>query len=323
MRGVLVVAFLLTSLQAYGVEAGPIAPASIAAIDATPAFWKFWDAAEGKPDIERVQLFNDIVVAAHPELFGSDVLNKAALAGISSNEHAASIASAYLRAVVPYIPRMRSISQSIRDSFDTYASEFKATFPDFAPKSPVYFTVSLFSFDGATRSVGGKTALLFGIDGIARYHGEGESLKVLFDHELFHQYHEQIIPDDGDDNTPLWMSLWEEGLATFVSQQMNSGSTEAQIFMSDKLADLTKPMLPALARELLENFDSLDRNEYAAFFYSANGRPDIPGRCGYVVGYRIAQYLSAGRSLQRLALLKGPELKAAVKQALEKMADQS
>jgi hypothetical protein len=37
-----------------------------------------------------------------------------------------------------------------------------------------------------TRPVGGKTALLFGIDGIARYDGEHESLNALFDHELFH-----------------------------------------------------------------------------------------------------------------------------------------
>jgi len=323
MRQMLLFVLLSVSLLAHAADTGSTSPATITVVDATPAFWQFWAAAERKPEERRVRMFMDIVVSAHPELFDASVLNKAALTGNSDDRHAVSIVSAYLRDVIPYIPRMKTISESIRDGFRAYASDFSATFPDFAPTSAVYFTLSLFNFDGATRNVGGKDALLFGIDGIARYHGQHEDLKVLFDHELFHQYHAQFAQHDTGDNTPLWVSLWEEGLATYVSQQMNPGSTEAQVLMSDKLAELTKPLLPALARELLTNFDSFDRDEYAAFFYSKNGRPDIPGRCGYFVGYRIAQELAAGRSLRQLASLHGPDLKAAVKRALEQMASES
>ena len=293
------------------------AAAGIEVHDATPVFWQFWDSAEGKPEQERVRLFRKIVVAAHPELYESSVLNTSALAGDDTEATADTIVAAYLRDVVPYIPRMKEMSRLIHDDFRSYAVDFKQTFPDFAPRSAVYFTVSLFNFDGATRGVKGKTALLFGIDGIARFHRPEESLKVLFDHELFHQYHLQFNQDDTDDTTPLWMPIWEEGLATYVSEQMNAGTTEAQVLMSPTLADAVRPMTAALARELLENLDSTDRDEYAAFFYSRNKRPDLPPRCGYYMGYRVVKALAEGRSLPQLALLGGPELKAAIRRTLE------
>ena len=298
-------------------EAATAGTAGIEVHDATPAFWKFWDAADGKPEQERIRLFREIVVAANPELYESTVLNKSALAGDGRAATADAIVGAYLRDVLPHIPRMKEISRLIHDDFQNYAAEFKTRFPDFAPKSAVYFTVSLFNFDGATRGVNGKTALLFGIDGIARFHRPEESLKVLFDHELFHQYHLQFNQDDTDEATPLWMPLWEEGLATYVSQQMNPGTTEAQVLMSPTLADAARPMTAALARELLENLDSTDRDEYAAFFYSRNKRPDLPPRCGYYMGYRAVKALAAGRTLAQLALLQGPELKAAIRKTLE------
>ena len=82
-------------------------------------------------------------------------------------------------------------------------------------------------------------------------------------------------------------------------------------------------MLPALARELQSNAESHDKDEYAAFFFGQNSRPDLPPRGGYYVGYRVAQILGAGRTIQQLALLRGAELKAAVMQALEQLATES
>jgi hypothetical protein len=316
---------LLAVMVAAGHDAradeNPASPAArLTVIDATPAFWKFWRTAAGKPEDVRVQMFIDHVVAANPELFESDVLNSAAVTGSPPPPEAGSIVARYLHDVEPYIDTMRRLSATLRDSLDAYARDFTTTFPDYAPRTPVYFTVSLFSFDGATREVGDSTALLFGIDGIARFHAPGSNLKVFFDHELFHQYHDQVAPELSVDDAPLWMSLWEEGLATWVGRQMNAGSSEADALMSDTLAGAAGPMLPALARELLENFASTDPKEYAAFFFGANGRPDLPPRCGYYVGYRVAQQLAAGRTLRQLAALHGPELEAAVRGALDELA---
>jgi len=319
----LLLAVLLTAFARPEAAPKPLpSPTSVTVVDATPPFWKFWTASSGKSEAERVRLFFDVVVAAHPQLFDSDVLIDHGLTGKSASTDAQASVAAYLRDVSPYITRMEELSESIHRNFTTYARDFTATFPEYAPKSPVYFTVSLFNFDGATRVVAGKSALLFGIDGIARYHAKDANLKVLFDHELFHQYHDQIAPELTADDSPLWVSLWEEGLATYVSQQMNPGSSEADALMSDSLAARSAPMLPALSRELLNNFESTDSKEYAAFFFGANGRPDLPPRCGYYVGYQVARELSAGRSLQQLAALRGPELEKSVRTVLERLAQQ-
>ena len=113
-----------------------------------------------------------------------------ALTGKSRAKDVPSVVGGLLYEVTPYVTRMKEISTSIGHEFHIYAQDFTNTFPEYRPKARVIFTISLFNFDGGTRPVCGKTALLFGIDGIARYHQPGESLKVFFDHDLFHQYHD-------------------------------------------------------------------------------------------------------------------------------------
>lgn len=323
MRALLLSCLFAVTLPVSAAAAGPPAH-GLKVIDATPAFWSFWDAAAGKSDPRRAQLFLERVVARYPALFTAAVLgDNSALAGADARDPAGTAAT-YLHDVAPYVPAMRRLSALLRNELAGYARDFTATFPDFAPTTPVYFTVSLFNFDGGTREVGGKPALLFGIDGIARFHAPDASLKVFFDHELFHQYRDQIAPGpDSDDQGPLWEALWEEGLATYVSQQMNPGSSVADALMSPTLEGAAQPLLPALAQELLQNFASSDRQEYAAFFFGRNRRPDLPPRCGYYVGYRVAQRLAVGRDLRELARLHGPELEAEVRAALQILAQPS
>jgi hypothetical protein len=318
--------FLLAALAPLCAGAGDGAAPGLAAIqviDATPPFWAFWDGAQGKPKEERAQRFLDTVVAAHPELYGAGVLQEDAVTGTPRKDDAAKRISVYLEDVAPYIARMRALSASIDVHFHAYARDFSGTFPDFAPKSPVYFTISLFSFDGATREVNGKTALLFGIDAIARFHRPDFNLKILFDHELFHQYHDQIAPALTDDDAPLWVSIWEEGLATYVSQRMNPGSTVGQVLMfPPDLEERAEPKLGALARELLANLDSKDKTIYGSFFFARNSRADIPPRSGYYVGYRVATALGVDRDLRQLARLQDQELKSLVEAALRNLAAQ-
>jgi len=297
----------------------PVQAVDLRATDTTGEFFRYWDATAALTQEQRAQRFLDTVVAAHPELFNESVLGKSAVSESVGAERAREVARAYVKEVAAFVPRMRQISESIGHDLDGYARAFLETFPDYRAATPVYFTVSLFSFDGATREVKGHTALLFGIDGIARYHRADEKLSVLFDHELFHQYHAQVAPEFDQDRAPLWLSLWEEGLATYVSQQMNPGTTDAVALMSPALAGKSQAVLPILARELLANFDSLDQKEYAAFFYGSNGRADIPPRAGYYVGLLIAREIAAGRPLTTVANLQGASLRAAVFAALQRL----
>lgn len=311
---------LFNSTSAYCGDELTVQNREISVVNTTSSFWKFWDAAKGKSDQEKAQLFFKLVVNAYPDLYGAGVIGTRALNGKQDDRDESTRVIKYLTEVEPYIPRMQNISNDISRDFQTYAKDFTVTFPKYAPVTKIYFMISMFSFDGGTRTVNNRTALLFGIDGIARYHKEDESLKVFFDHELFHSYHDQIAPELTDDDAPIWAQLWEEGLATYVSQQMNNGSTEAQVLMSPTLAAATKPMLRKIARELLDNADSKDKNEYAAFFYGSNGRADLPPRCGYYVGYRIAQQIGQRHTVQQLSEIRGPELKNEVLVVLKQMA---
>ena len=288
-------------------------------IDAMPEFWKFWDTASENDDDRRVQDFLSIVVAPHPDLFDVGVLGGGSLTNRFDDPSVQKSVAMYLHDVAPWIPRMRFLSKRVRN-FRRYAQEFRIEFPDYAPITPVYFTVSLFTFDAGVRMAGGDTAVFFSIDGIARFDGADANLKVIIDHELFHQYHHQIVPELTD-NRALWAYLWEEGLATFVSQQMNLGSTEDQVLLvPPNLAERASPLLPTFARELLDKLDSTNQEDLAAFFAFDNHRPDLPKRCGYYVGYRLAKKLASGRSLQALASLRGPALRSAIQMALEEMA---
>lgn len=124
----------------------------------------------------------------------------------------------------PYIPAMRDITINIHRNFSRYVNDFSRTFADYAPTTPVYFTVSLFGLAAGMNLSGETPGLYFGIDELARIHGSNDNLKIIFGHELFHQYHYQIAPEISA-NQAAWAYMWEEGLATYVSRQMNPGCT--------------------------------------------------------------------------------------------------
>jgi Putative zinc dependent peptidase (DUF5700) len=317
MRHLLLAILLFNLVNAKPCESATRPRPYIDVVDVTRDFWRFWDATIEDTDDQRVQAFFNTVVASHPELFSGGVLGNASLTNRWDDPKVRQRVATYLREVAHYIPQMRSLSREIA-RFHRYAKEFEDIFPDFVPTAPVYFTVSLFTFDAGARFAGSGVALLFSIDGIAFFDGPDANLKIIIDHELFHQYHSQIASEESPDHTEaLWAYLWEEGLATFISQRLNPGSSAAQVLITpSNLSQLTRPIFPSLARELLDNFESTNQVELAAFFALDNHRPDVPIRSGYYVGYQIAKKLASNRSLKELAALRGPELKAAVRQAL-------
>jgi hypothetical protein len=300
------------------------ASAPIEVTDIMPDFWAFWSHAAGKPADEQTRLFHKDVIDKHPELFSDSVLSAHVDPGQDPVKAFDARLARYLTEVVPYIPAMKTLSAQLNANLQEYARQFREQFPDYESRTPVYFTISLWAFDGGTREVNGKIALLFGVDSIARIHGANANLKVLFDHELFHQYHFQIAPAFNADNAPIWMNLWEEGLATYVSQRMNPTTTEQQVLMfPPDLAERAAPVLPKLADELYKNRDSTSDDEYAAFFYGQNKRADLPPRAGYYVGYHVVKQLAQGHSLADVSHWQGESLKKQVESVLQNFAAQS
>ena len=159
------------------------------------------------------------------------------------------------------------------------------------------------AFDGATREVSGKTALLFGLDVIARLN---EELSPLVVHELFHVYHGEAVSEDPE--TIAW-GLWQEGLATYVSRTLNPNVAEQAVCCLPEI-DTVKGELSRISTELLDNLDSKDRKVYARFFLGGQ-ELDIPARSGYYVGYLVAEEAGKTRSLAELAALSPGDVRDA------------
>jgi hypothetical protein len=287
------------------------------AINAMPTFWKFWNTTIDESADQRVRAFFDTVVASYPDLFHHGLIASGALTDLGSVSEVRGRVAKYLQDVSPLIPAMRHITITVRDDFPRFVQEFSAIFSDYAPTTPVYFSVSLFGFSAGLLVSGENTGLYFGVDELARIHGSLGNLKVIFQHELFHQYHYQIAPEITDDRA-AWAFMWEEGLATYVSRRMNPGTTADQVLVTpDRLSELAQPLLPNLARRLRDIADSTNPDDYMELFSAQRPQSGIPGRSGYFVGYRVAEKLAATRSLVDLVHLRGAELKLAVMGALK------
>jgi hypothetical protein len=280
-----------------------------------PAFWRFWDAAKDQPQSAQQLLFDEMVVKTHPEVYREGVIT----IGRGGPDLQTRIAG-FLRGARANIGDMRDLTDSLADDLPSYLSGFQKAFPDFACRSPIYFLVSLGAFDGGVRSVNGEPALLFGMDVTARIHPHDE-LGAFFDHELFHMYHRQITGMGGGMGDPLYRALWEEGLATYVSGVLNPGVSESAILgRPEDLAERAKPLLAAIARELLQNMDSTSPDVYQTWLLGNTARKDIPPRSGYYVGLLIAREFGQNRSLQQLAKMNGEPLRLAIRRSLRKMA---
>jgi hypothetical protein len=291
-------------------------PATYRIVDATPTFWRYWEQARGLDQAEQVRLFLEQVVTAHPDLYTAEVL------GLSEKkpfkEELAKRYPKYFQFVSPHFDTMRRLSEELQQKLPLYDARFRREFPDMSYTGEVYFLISLGGFDGATRQVKGKTALLFGVDMIAAIYGPTADVEPFFDHELFHIYHEQF-PDPGAEGT-LGRALWREGLATYVSQALNPSVSERVLFgLPEDMPARARQLLPKLAGELRAKLDSKDREEYAAFFLGNGPRKDIPARSGYFVGYQVARELARTRTLSQLAHLHGSELRTAIVEALRRL----
>jgi hypothetical protein len=277
-----------------------------------PDFLSFWAAAESKDETTQIRMFRQIVMQPHPELFVESVVNLGQKQGTEEENHRI---AAYLKQIPPLVPVIRVLNDRLQADLQTYIPDFARVFPDYLPSTPVYFTISLGHFNGAAREVGGQNALLFGVDVIAR-DGPDARVRVLFDHELFHQYHASLKLPQSDDAGQLWQSLWAEGLATYVSWRMNPSADENDVLFDETLAGRARPLLPALAADLLRNLRSKDPDEYDKYFLGNGTDKNIPGRSGYFVGFLVASRLGQSSTPLALAHLHGPELRSQIEQVL-------
>ncbi len=281
--------------------------------DLTPTFWRFWDEARGKPQAEQLRLLREHVVATHPDVYTAEVLTLDTT--LPLDEALAQRWPRFLAFAGKHLDTARGLSASLKEELPRYEERFRRTFPDLAYTGEVYFVASLGAFDGGTRQVKGRTALLFGVDVIAAVYGEKADLEAFFDHELFHLYHEQF-PDPELEDT-LARALWKEGLATYVAGTLNPETPESLLFgLPVDLPERARATLPQLARELRTRLDSKSPEDYKTFFLGHSQRKDIPARSGYYVGYLVARERGRTPSRPELARLQGRPLRDAIDRVL-------
>ncbi|WP_304634124.1 DUF5700 domain-containing putative Zn-dependent protease [Pseudoalteromonas sp.] len=196
-----------------------------------------------------------------------------------------------------YLLKNRELSKNLNGSMDS----FIATFEDFKSETPIYILHSLGGFNGATRDLNGKSYLMFGVDLMAKYHN-WKNDTPFFHHELFHVYHENFFQC----NDELWCSLWTEGLATYVSHQLNSSASNDELMLNipENMIKNVRSRLRYSLTDLKGKFYSKNPETYSSFFSFRKDETNLPYRRGYYLGYILAKEIGKDYSLEELAKME-------------------
>lgn len=215
-------------------------------------------------------------------------------------------------------PGIEDVSRSFSTMLEPAQRSFEAEFGPMNGYPPIYLVHSLNEFDGGTRALPEGTRLLFGADMIHKIY-QDLSTQAFFHHELFHLMHNRTFPEC----EPVWCNLWTEGLATYVSAQLNPGAGDAELLLTSP-----EPLRPAVERNrplavctTLRMLESRDTSDYRMLF--SNGKTDngLPSRFGYYLGYLVAAEATKTRSLQQMATLSADEVRPLVETSLRSLAD--
>src|SRR3984957_1485244 len=255
----------------------------------------------------RAKLFTQLIIRPHPEIYGRPQIFKTDIGTLEQ----------YLDELNTYLPAIEHLHRRFEEERPSIETKFLQAFPDFDySRAKVYLMLSLFRFDGKIPHDNPRM-LLLGLDGLAKFHGAKASLPVILSHELFHIYHFQVNPLPRDvDQIELYRLIWQEGLATYVSQVLNPGSSLGDVLLDPRLSEEGWQFVPMLGHYLLAQLESKDDNTVALYLsYRKGGQ--IPSRMGYLIGYEIAKRLAASHPLAELARVRGHALLNLVRQEMQ------
>jgi len=277
--------------------------------DLMPAFWAAYDSAATSND--RVAALEAGFFAPHRALYRD--------AGLDPTRERI---ARWLPAFDAIAGDVRRLGTTFPASYARHAQHFREYFPDFdRAHAPIYLLPSLFAFDGHLQPAGGRLPLFIGPDGIVRYHGAGADLSVFLDHESFHLYQAQVNPDLSlDEAPPVYVGLWIEGAATWVSERLNPGAPLLHVLLDDPaLAAADAATLRGLAAAMLAALDSTADEEMTRFFSAGYSGPG-PARGGYLVGLHVARAIGAHMPLAQVPRIPRAQLRGLVREELVRLA---
>lgn len=305
---------VLAACLALPSSAATPAAANTEVRDLARAFDQFWQRTEQDDSVRRIAAFKREITPLFPEFYDIGRYQGRRTEG----QHDAIIASALAGYPAIRAEYLRKAQQFELD-LPRYTASFQATFPDYRQVQPIYFLHSFGEMDGGTRELHGRSYLLFGIDGMVRYHGAMDEA-AFFHHELFHTYHAAALADCDSDT--VWVRLWMEGLATYVSKALNPGADEKALLLDIPagLAQNTRQVLQPAFVQLAGVLDSGDRGVNSGLFTLGGGdKTGLPARRGYYLGYLVAQEAAKTRTLEQLARLDCKAARVVVGAAVERL----
>lgn len=274
--------------------------------DLVPAYRKFAIRTANLSPEDRAAAFREEIVARYPDYYAPEIYGNPTKVQARAVQFFDSIKRAVSVHGIPPVSEahIEEIGSLMGREFLQQQHRFIRSFEDFQCATTVEFGVSLFKFDGHPADIGGKQHLLFGVDVIAALH-ESAEMPSFFDHEIFHIYHKQLIAaqlPQGDE--PAWVTMWVEGLATYVSQRMNPKLDAQQVlwFPRDMVARM-KTETPRAAGLLLHDIDKAGP-EGDRWFLASTQVEGLPERSGYYLGYLFAK--SVGEHVDLPALARMP-----------------
>jgi hypothetical protein len=261
-------------------------------------------------EVDRAKLFKKMVLQPHPEVYDRPQVFKTDPETLEK----------YLAELDDYLPAIENIHRRFNEQRASIQAKFLSAFPSFnTSRARIYLMLSLFRFDGKIPH-DNPHMLLLGLDGLAKFHGANVRLPVILSHELFHIYHFQVNPLPRDaDQVELYRLIWQEGLATYVSQVLNPAASLADVLLDPRLAKEGPRYIPRLAHDLLAQLQSTD-DETAARYLSYRRGGQIPARMGYLIGYEIAKRTATAHPLTELARLRGHALLNLIRQEIQDLA---
>ncbi len=255
----------------------------------TRDFAKFHDATKTMPEKERVALFRQRFDKLFPGFYEP-------ASGQTDAQFDRGVAAS-LNGFDAIRPDYEKVERQFAIAYAAGIRHFRVQFPGFKPVLPVWFVHSLGRMDGGTRTLNGKTYMIFGADVIAKIHTDG-TIGPFLDHELFHVENGQWFKDCEPDTT-VWCSLWQEGGAVYATSVMNPGADDHTLML-----DLPKPIRPLVDAQwplalctLKRDLDKGDQATYASYFFGGGSDQAFPKRWGYYVGYRLMQRVGKRHTL--------------------------
>lgn len=278
-----------------------------------PSFWDFWTAAKGKPASHQLQAWQSFYIQPNTAVFND--LNTPCARHFGT----AALVQDYFPALPRYVLGMQALELSLPKTISHTRQKFQKTFPDMDWRGTIYLMASAGCFNGRSQKIGGGEALLLGLDDIVGLHET--NLPPLLEHELFHRYHHAFFAYEPDHEEPMWVRLWAEGMATFISERLSPSATYMDtMWMTDKkVADLYTDSA-VLAASFLHSFDSTAQADADnCFLQDVSSDPNIPGHTGYYLGMRVAKLLSRHYSMVQMAHWNRTQAEPLIRGALQQI----